>query len=1119
MTKQWVNWHNHTHGSLLDGFSRPKEYAKRAKELGQPAICATEHGNLYSLLDMYDAAQEEGLKFFPGEEFYFARKTRFDQDEEERAGQATSEWDQRGPYHLGVIAYNNVGYHNLIKLSSLAFLEGYYVKPRIDYELMETYSEGLVVLSGCLSGEVQQAILRGDFNYAIEAAARMQDIVGRENYFIELQNHGIDEEAQCWDALIEIAHKINAPILVTQDSHYTHQHDAGPHDISLCINTGSRIDDENRFKFTGDQFYLKTYDEMVSLFDNEEYVKNTMLIYDKFDIKLEFGQSHFPKYSLPPGKTAEEVLDEWLDEGAQMRFGANWRQNSQVSERLEYETKVIKNMEFTDYFLVISDIIRWAKNQGILVGPSRGSVGGSLVAFCLQITEIDPLKYGLIFERFLIDGRRSPPDADLDFDTRFRDQVVQFAKQKYGHDHTCNIGTMGSIKAKKAVRDVARVLNKPYELGSDLSNAMPPAIYGEPVPLEKCLETERFRNLYETNEDAKEVVDTALKIEGLWRDVGMHPAGLVIADAPVIEYVPVSQKGPDAPIISQWPMTRIDQLGLLKGDFLGVRNLDIIKMTLDTLRQTRGIDIQDPYSLVDDPHAQEVVFAALARGDVVGSFQLESSGIRELAMQVKPQTFGEIADILALYRPGPMESNVHNEYVARKWGRREIQYKHPSLEPILKETKGLLIYQEQVLKIATDVAGFSIPDADGLRKAVGKKKPEEMAKWQKAFIQGCVDTVGMNRRLATELWNEIEHHAAYSFNKGHSYGYGFLSFVTTYLHAEYPAEYYAATLTSLSDDPDRLRLYLAECQRIGIDVKLPSIGKSDRYFKVTGENEIYYSLLGIKGLSDNSIDPILDSEVEFDNFYDFCRNIDISVLNKKIICHLLSGGAFDELLERVEVLDSVDELTQDQYLKLLLEEFEELNLFISGHPFAEMAEQAKTPFMPIRQVFYTESKQTITVAGIITDITRKTTRAGRIMYKLIIQDENDSLLVDVMPRIAEGLGEDKPFQKGDFLVVKGFVDRFGDDAENSVVSLSMIEHEKISISDQFAAIRLQTSTCTASKLNKLIQFLDECKPGDIPVYLEYYDDLNRSNIEIRFDKHIAKKSEIEPILNQILMEI
>lgn len=1114
--KQYINLHNHTTGSLLDGASKFDVYAERAKELGQPAVVTTDHGNVRGLIDAYEAAQACGLKYLPGQEFYQARKTRFDMDEDERAGQARNEWDQRGPHHLGIIAYNNEGYHNLLKLSSEAYMSGLFVKPRIDFELLEQYSSGLVILSGCLSGMISEAILREDYDYALQTAARFQDIVGKENFFIELHNHGIEEQAKTWEPLKKIARSIDAPIVVTCDSHYTFKEDADLHDILLCINVKKVKSDENRFKFSNDQFYLKSYDEMVSLFGEEEYVKNTMLVYDKCDFVLPSGEQHFPKYPIQvQGLTSDDLFDQKVADGAQMRFGENWRNDSALIERIEYESKVIKEAGFTEYFLILHDIIVWAKDQGVLMGPGRGSAASSVVAYCLRITEVDPLKYDLLFERFLTPGQTAWPDVDVDCPQYFRPILINHVREKYGYENTSQIGTMGTIKAKKAIRDVCRVLEKPYELGSELSAAMPPPLFGVPPTLEMCMETEAFRNLYDTNKDARVVIDMALKLEGLWRDPSMHAAGLVIADAPITNYVPTYKsivKNQEF-VATQWEMGRIEQMGLLKMDFLGLRNLDIIEKCIKLLKETKGINIDDPWKLVDDPEAEKVVFKALSEGNTVTSFQLESKGITELAIAMKPDRFDDIVALLALFRPGPMGSNVHKEYVERKHGRAPLKTMHPALEPILGRTYQLLLYQEQVLRIAMDIAGFSVQDASTWRKAMGKKDHTKMVKMKDQFITGCQQVSGFTLDQATQLYEEISHHADYSFNISHAAAYGFISFVTTYLHAQYPLEYMTAALSSVADSQDRLRKYLAECGRLGIRVNTPDVQISKDDFSVVGD-EIYYGLMAIKGMNESAVKPIeqMQKEVELSNIFDFLREADDDLLNKKTIEQLMFSGGFDSLLNQTEL--PVESPLSKDYIDTLLKEYHLLNLFVSDHPYRLMeTEIEKYPdHVFLKECYDLPNKTHVLTSGIIVDISKITTRRGTFRYELILEDKETAIRATIFPNKSAEI-KDGTFNKGDFIVVKGKVDRF-EDEENPITDLQIYNFQITPIASENNIFLDATQMHVDDlKIRQILDIIDKNKGNSI-VMLRFTDTVNNNKTTITF-KTKANQN-IEPHLLSIL---
>lgn len=1111
--KEYVNLHAHSTSSLLDGMAKFDEYAERAKELGMKGMCFTEHGNLHGLLDGYDAAKKAGLKYHPGIEFYQARKTRFDKDPEEQAGKESAEWAQRGPYHLGVIAYNNVGYHNLIKLSSRAYLEGFYVKPRVDHELLSQHSEGLVALSGCLSGEVQQALLRDDFNFALEAAAKMQSIVGGDNYFIEVQNHGIEEEIRNYPHLIEIAKKINAPIVATCDSHYTCKEHSHHHDVLLCVNTGSRIDTPNRFKFSGPHFYLKSYDEMASLFP-EEYLKNTLLVLEKHEVDLQFNEHHIPNFPVPTKQTVDEYFVEWVHRGAEERFGSNWRADNEIVERLEYEVGVIREMEFPNYFLIVADIVEWARQNKIMSGPGRGSAAGSLVSYCMKITEVNPLKYGLPFERFLIPGRKSLPDIDLDFDDRYREDVIQYTRNKYGFDHTAQIGTVSEIGAKTAIKDVARVLNHEYSVGDNINKAMPPALYGKTKSLDECLQSDEFLRVYETDETAKEIIDIARVFEGQWRQTGMHPAGLVIADKPVTEYIPVLQKGEDKPIITQWDMKQVDRIGLLKIDFLGLRNISMEVMAMESLEKNKGLNFDNPYLLIDEEDPE--VYEALGNGDNVGVFQLESDGLLNLMVGMKPQNIEDIAALLALYRPGPMGSNFHNEYVERKHGRKPVKYLHPCLKPYLEGTYGLLIYQEQVLSIARFIAGFSVPDSDGLRKAMGKKIPAEMKKWRSQFIRGCVDTSSIPYTIAEQLFNEIEHHADYSFSKNHAVSYAFTSYLTAYFKTKYPTEFLAAAMTSLGSkttNKERLRLYLNECRKKGIKVLPPSIQDRNARFEVISDSEIRYGFESVKGFGEKSIELIQRDPLNYTSLFQFLRDADNSYLDRGTVSSLIDSGCLDDFFSDLDIPQA--ELTRKEKMDVLYRELNTLGIFLSDHPFNNVQDLvAGKATHTLSDLYKMSAQEKVKVACIVIDVTKKITRAGKKMYNLKVEDADADIDVVIMPQIAAKMPED-PYETGDILIITGKTKREGDD-ENATIGLLLYEAEKIK--DQalvggnplFLSTKNELSFSQIKRINDII----ESNKGNSPVFLTFYDGENE--VKMRFNALTNK--DVEPTL-KILLEV
>ena len=656
-------------------------------------LATTDHGNIHSWLDFYDAGKSIGVKPILGSEFYQARKTRFDRDEEERSGPAKNEWEQRGPYHITILAKNNIGYHNIINISSKSFIDGYYGKPRIDHSLIEEYSEGIIVLSGCLNGEVAQALLRNDYQFALSAAKKMQDIVGKENYFIEIQDHGLSEQRKISNLLIEIAQEIGAKIVPTGDCHYVHKKDAQAHDIMLCVATNSNVNTPDRFSFSGEEFYLQSYNEMASRFP-KDWLDNTMLVNDMVDVDLSFGEIHFPNFPIPTKEGSIEYFERLAWEGLKRKYGDPLPQ--EILDRALHEIRVVKDMGFPEYFLVVSDLVRWAKTNDIRVGWGRGSAAGSVLSYAFDITNLDPIRFGLLFERFLVEGRKSMPDIDLDFDDRHRDKVIEYAKNKYGEDKVAHICTFNRTGARQSLRDAARALGYDFSGGDKIAKLVPPPVLGVSKSLSECMEVEEFKSEYESNKDSKKIVDTALGLEGLVRQTGIHAAGVVISKNKLTDYLPIMQKGVDNPVVTQWDMGRVEQCGLLKIDFLGLRNLGVIDSCLKLIKKKQNIEIDLDSIPLDDKRTYE----ELCRGNAVGVFQLESSGMRQLMVQLQPQNIEDIMALISLYRPGPMGSGMDKLYIDRKHGRAKVSYDHQKLEKVLAPSLGIMLYQEDVLGVA-----------------------------------------------------------------------------------------------------------------------------------------------------------------------------------------------------------------------------------------------------------------------------------------------------------------------------------------------------------------------------------------------------------------------------------
>ncbi|MDQ1383196.1 MAG: polymerase subunit alpha, partial [Actinomycetota bacterium] len=835
---------------MLDGASRIGEVVAAAAADGQPAVGITDHGNMYGVLPLYEAARDAGIKPVLGMEGYFTNMSRFDRPKR----------SEHEIFHLTMLAETNEGYRNLIKVTSAAYLDGYYYKPRSDWELLERYHEGISATTGCLGGLVSQLILKGEPEAALEAAARFQQIFGREHFFVELQDHGIDDDARVIRPLLEIARKLRAPLLATNDSHYTHKEDAEAHDALLCVQTGALQSDPKRFKFDGNDFYIKSAAEMRALFaEVPDACDNTLLVAERSDVELEFGQAILPAFPVPEGHDENSYLRELTMQGAKERYGQTPALH--VIERIEFELDVIKSMGFPAYFLVVWDLVRYAKSRGIRVGPGRGSAAGSCVAYCLRIVDIDPIRYDLLFERFLNPGRKQMPDIDMDFDSRYRGEMIRYAAQKYGHDHVAQIITFSTIKARAAVRDAARVLGYPYAVGDKIAKLMPPLIMGRDTPLHACLTpNERFpdgykmaadlRALYDIDPDAKRVVDVARGLEGLRRQDGIHAAAVVITREPLTEYLPIQRKPEpgtaleDSPMVTQYEMHGVEELGLLKMDFLGLRNLDVIEIALDLIERTTGTrpDIDDVP--LDDP----ATFELLRRADTIGVFQLEGGPLRSLLRSLAPTSFEDVAAVIALYRPGPMAQNWHTEYAERKNGRRAVTFDHPDLEEILGPTFGLMIYQEQLMRVSQKLAGYSLEEADNLRKATGKKIRELIAKERSKFVAGCVSN-GHTEEFAERYFTTIEPFADYSFNKSHSVGYGFITYQTAWLKANHPVPYLAALLTSVKTNLDKAAVYLNECRQLDIPVLVPDVNASFSDFSCEG-HAIRFGLSAVRNVGE-----------------------------------------------------------------------------------------------------------------------------------------------------------------------------------------------------------------------------------------------------------------------------
>jgi DNA polymerase-3 subunit alpha len=1092
---------------MLDGHGDVYKYLERAKALGMSGLATTDHGNIHSWLDFYDAGKAVGVKPILGSELYQARKTRFDRDEEERSGPAKNEWEQRGPYHITILAKNNNGYHNIIKMSSKSFLEGYYGKPRIDHDLISDHSDGIIVLSGCLNGEVAQALLRNDFNFALSAAKKMQDIVGKENYFIEIQDHGLTEQRKISEQLIEISKIIGAPVVPTGDCHYVEKKDADSHDIMLCVATNSTIFTPDRFSFSGDEFYLQSYETMNEKFP-EDWLKNTMHVNDMVDVDLSFGNIYFPNFPIPTKESSVDYFERLAWDGLKNRYGQDLPQN--IIDRANHEIKVVKEMGFPEYFLVVSDLVRWAKSQDIRVGWGRGSAAGSILSYAFNITNLDPIKFGLMFERFLVEGRKSMPDIDLDFDDRHRDKVIEYAREKYGSDKVAHICTFNKTGARQSIRDAARALGYDFSGGDKVAKLVPPPVLGVSKSLSECMDVDEFSSLYKRDEDSKRIIDTAFGLEGLVRQTGMHAAGVVISRGPLTDYLPIMQKGSDNPVITQWDMGRVEQCGLLKIDFLGLRNLGVIDQCVKLVERNRGVKI-----VVDDiPLNDKCTYTELCRGNAIGVFQLESSGMRELMVQLQPQNIEDIMALISLYRPGPMGSGMDKLYINRKHGRSKVEYDHPKLEEVLGPSLGIMLYQEDVLGVARELAGFSSAEADDLRKVIGKKLMDKIALFRGKFVQGCVSYSSLDEDRANKIYSDIEYFGGYGFNRAHAASYAMISYITAYLKTNYTAEYMAALLTSVAGNKDKLSVYLSDCRKLGIKVLPPSINKSIEDFGVIDDKTIIFGLAAINGIGYAVSEAILsdrDQSLPYTSMHDFFRRTNPAVLKKSTLEHLAAGGAFDELIE-----DSMDDdFGRRTELSILEKEKEELGIYVSKNPvdgiWDLLSENISHEVVDLGDL---SAGSRVSIAGIISSSKKIMTKKGSRMFKFNIQDISSDVEVIVFPREAKNYMDDF-FSDGEVIKIIGTINKDNDE-ENYSSKIVLNSCEKLDLSN-FAGGKPIYLKCNKKVDDKIIYKINDIiinNNGGSYVFLDIQDGSQKIRFKFNNKTSITVKESLEKILEK-----
>lgn len=1028
----FTHLHVHSEYSLLDGACRINELPKAARRLGQTSLAVTDHGVLYGAVDFWRACKREGIKPIIGCEVYVAERSRFDKD---------SSLDRKY-YHMILLCENNKGYQNLIKLVSLAFTEGFYLKPRIDDELLERYHEGLICLSACIAGEIPQLLLRSDYNSAKKKAEYYQRLFGKDNFFIELQNHGLDEQKRTNPDLIRIARELGAPLVVTNDAHYIGRDDARIHSILLCIQTNKTVNDDDRMEFGSDEFYLKSEEEMRALFPElPEAFDNTSLIAERCNVEFVFGERKLPRYPLPDGVDHFEYFKNECYKGLYRHYGESPDQS--VIDRLEYELETVRRMGFIDYYLIVNDYVQFAKRSGIPVGPGRGSGAGSLCAYCIGITDVDPIKYDLLFERFLNPERVSMPDFDIDFHTVGRARVIDYVIDKYGADHVAQIIAFGTMAARGSIRDVGRALAVPYGSVDRIAKLVPMELN---MTIEKALAlSPELKQLYDTDPDTKNIVDIALRIEGMPRHATMHAAGVVITDRPVSDYVPLSSN--DGNTVTQFTMTTLEELGLLKMDFLGLRNLNIIDDAQKLIRLR-----QPDFDIGTVSDSDPAVYRMMSAGSSEGVFQFESQGMRNVLTQLKPEHFEDLIAVISLYRPGPMDSIP--TYIERRHNPSKIRYKHPLLEDILKVTYGCIVYQEQVMQILRRLAGYSLGRADIVRRAMSKKKRDVMEREREIFIMGLRDDDGkvvvegclrrgVDRATAVSIYDEMESFASYAFNKSHATAYAKISYQTAYLKCHYPREYMAALMSSVLDRQNKLAVYIAECHSLGIRVLPPDVNTSLYGFSVSGR-DIRYGLLAVKNLGRPFIDTIISKRAlgEYTSFYDFCKRVYGPSMNSRAIESLIKCGALDTLgLNRRQMLLMVRDVLSDLEFEnrknvrgqlsffdmggesavsaepevpkvpefsreeLLFMENEVAGMYLSGHPIDEFEDYIRSVKCDLigdiinREDERYKDRDSVRLVAIVSKVKNQITKNSQMMAFVTVEDRYGLIEVIVFPNV------------------------------------------------------------------------------------------------------------------------
>lgn len=1095
----FAHLHVHTEYSLLDGANRIKPLVARVKEMGMEYIAITDHGNMFGIMDFYKTCKAEGVNPVIGCEVYVAPRDRHEQYEVEGTRY----------YHLILLAENNEGYKNLVQLVSRANTEGMYYKPRVDKELLRKYSKGLICLSACIAGEVPAWIIRGDMYRAEKALQEYLEIFGPENYFIEIQNHGMAEEKIAMDGIIPLAKKYNLGLVATNDAHYLKKEDSEFHEVLLCIQTGKNLDDPNRMKFSSDDYYLKSPEEMAGIFrEYPEAIANTVKIASRCHVEFDFDHRHLPLFPLPEGMTDEMYLRKLCEDNLPEKYDVI---TPEVKQRLEYELGVIHSMGFDSYFLIVWDFINYARSVKIPVGPGRGSAAGSIVAYALGITDLDPLEYDLLFERFLNPERVTMPDIDIDFCYVRREEVIEYVKRRYGEDHVSQIITFGTLKAKNAIRDVARAMGMPYAEGDRVAKLIPS---GPKVTLEGTLNTvEAFRQLYNEDANVQRLVDMAKRVEGLRRNCGKHAAGVVIARNPITDYMPVMIA--DGALVTQFEKDLVEELGLLKMDFLGLRTLTVMDDAVKNIKKTHNIDID----LRKIPHNDAKTCAMLCDGGTSAVFQMESAGMTRIMRDLKPEGFTDLIPLVALYRPGPLGSGMVDDFIQGRHGEKEVVYLHPLLEPILKETFGVVLYQEQVMQIVQVLAGFSLGQADLLRRAMGKKKAAILMAQKENFLKGTAEK-GIDDDLAVRIFDLLTHFADYGFNKSHSAAYAWVAWQTAYLKANYPAEFMAAMLTSIMDNTDKVSSYIEQCRHMDIEILPPDINASQVNFSVD-KGAIRFGLAAIKNVGEGALSVMVterEKNGEFTSLMDFCTRVDMHAINKRHIENFIRCGCFDSLgYRRSQLLQAApriidaaaavqkeqatgqlglfgeEEVQEAAEIKLpdipeaskdilLAWEKEITGFYITGHPLDKYRDKI-SGLTPISQVVEGQvpDKKKIKLAGTIRECVRRTTKKGDMMCFLRLEDYSHNIRVVVFPKVFYASMHNT--EPDTAVVIIGRVD-FSDDERDKIqlVADSIIPMEEY-MPDYYIALRPEQEK---TEIYQALQEIFQQHHGNCVVYIYYY---------------------------------